>query len=479
MFRGSTAGGAHGPFPAVPPAGFPRDPLAPSPLRRIVAAISIIGVLFAAFYSLVEGSPGERFVQIGLAVGALVYLLTFVDILIGIGFLIACIAMSPELSLGGVGDLRLEDFLTPALLLSWLGRSMRDRERVIATPLAAPAMLYLGAMTLSTLIGVSAGTTQPGRSFAVLMKYAEYYVLFLLIVNNVRTPREFKAVALFALFAAAASALLASRPSASPGDFSSVRPTGPEGETANIYGGFLVLHLGLACSLLVFARTAFLKVASLASVLAMGSTVMGTLSRTSYASFAIGLTLVGVLLERRLLALLLAAGVFFFVLAPDQAADRAGNLMTVAAGGSHPSLDARFQAWEMISNRMTGTRYLLGHGAGSIPFADADSEYFRILADTGMLGLALFGWILLRIGRMAWAAYRAQPRETFGYAYAVGFLVSFVAILIHAFAATSFTSIRTMEGFVILCGLTAVLHHRGEEWDRPDSPPNPPPFSGR
>lgn len=466
-----------GPLPAA--FARDRDPLAPSPLKRLAVTITIIGVLFASVYSLAEGTASEKFVQVGFAVGVLVYLLTLVDVLLGIGFLVACIALSPELTLGGVGDLRLEDFLIPALVLSWIGRSMRDRERVIATPLAGPALLYFAAMVLSTGIGVAAGTTAPGRSFAVLLKYAEYYLLFLLVVNNVRSPRDFKAIAVFAVLAAAASALLAGRSVLPGGESLSGRSHGPSGETANIFGGYLVLHLGIACSFLAFSRSVFLKVASFASVALMGTAVLSTLSRTSYASLALALLLVGAILERRLVVLLLIAGILFLAFAPENVSTRAEHLVGVASGDSNPSLDARIAAWEMIVIRLSGIEVFVGKGAGSIPFADADSEYFRVLADTGLLGLALFGWVLLRIGKTAWQLYRSQPRESFGHAYATGFLVAFAAILIHAFAATSFTSIRTMEGFVILCGLMACLHHHREAWSRDDAERDAVPFPGR
>lgn len=465
------------PGPPVAPFGkgvpYGPDPLAPSPLKRIAATIIVIGILYGAIYSMAEGTSTERFVQVGAAIGVLVYLLTFIDILIGLGFLIACVALSPELTLGGVGDLRLEDFLIPALLLSWIARATKDREPVITSPLMAPGLLYFAVMVVSSLVGIASGTTAPARSIAVLFKHVEYYLLFLLILNNVRSLRDFKALATFAVLSAAAGAMLVGPPVLTESGAMSERTHGPSGETANIFGGYLVLHLALAIGLFVFVRGAVLKFAALVSAVLMSTALLGTLSRTSYAAIAFALFVVGLLFERRLLAILAAGAVLFVALASEAASTRASDLLNVAAGGRNYSLDARLGAWQLVLSSLTGIHVLFGRGVGSINFGDVDSEYFRVLADTGILGLAIFAWILVRIGKMALALYRSQPRETFGHAYAVGFLIAFLAILVHAVASTSFISIRTMEGFLILAGLMAALHHHREEWAevRPESGP--------
>ena len=431
----------------------------PSPLKRIAATITIIGILYGAIYSMAEGTAAERFAQVGAAVGVLVYLLTFIDVLIGLGFLIACVALSPEMTLGEVGNLRLEDFLIPALLLSWVARAARDREPLIGSPLKTPALFYLALMVASTLAGISSGTTSPTQGTMVILKYVEYYLLFLLILNNVRSMRDFKALAVFAVMAAGASAALTV-----PVAPSSQRIHGPSGETANIFGGFLLMYLGLAVGFALYGRQVFPRLASAAAALLMSHAVLTTLSRTSYAAFAFALLVVGVLLERRLLVLLLVGSVVLLLAGSDAATSRTSDLIHVMSGGRNASLDARMSSWDLVMSSLTGVHLVMGRGAGSVRLGDVDSEYFKILADLGLLGLAFFLWALFVTGRTAYALYRSQARDSFGHAFSVGFLIAFVGILVHAVAATSFTSIRSMEGFVILCGLMACLHHHRKEW---------------
>jgi hypothetical protein len=441
---------------------FGAEPVPPSPFKRIAATITVIGVLYGAIYSIAEGTSAERFAQVGAAIGVLVYLLTFIDVLIGIGFLIACVALSPEMTMGEVGNLRLEDFLIPALLLSWVARAARDREPVIGSPLKGPALLYLSFMVVSTMVGITAGTTPAASSVLVVLKFVEYYLLFLLIVNNIRSHRDFKAMALFAVLAAGASAVL----TASLGADASTadRIHGPSGETANIFGGFLLMHLGLALGFALYGRDLFPRVACGTAAILMAHAVLTTLSRTTYAAIGFSLLIVGVLLERRLLVLLLLGSFALLLVGSEAATGRTQDLIHVMSGGSNHSLDARIAAWDVILSELTGFHLFLGQGAGSVRLGDVDSEYFKVLADMGLIGFAIFLWAMVRIGRMSYTLYRTRERDTFGHAFSVGFLLAFVGILVHAVAATSFTSIRSMEGFIILCGLMACLHHHREEW---------------
>lgn len=440
--------------------------------------VLLIGLLFYLGFSLTEGTTNSRFLQIGFSVGVLVYLATFVDILLGIAFLIACIGLGPEVSWGGMGDLRLEDFIVPALLLSWLTRSAHRREKLVPSPLSRPARVFFALMLLSTAIGIVAGTTAWPKAWPVLLKYVEYYVVFLIVLNNVRTPEEFRGLAVFALLVAAASALLhwGGHSEATAG-----RLHGPTGETANIFGGYLALHLALGLGLLLHSRTPGSRLLAVAGILVVGGALLRTLSRTSYIALVLGAAVFGVFKERRLLLFLLLL-VFVLPFVPESALSRMETLGDLASGPGPSSWAARVMAWDDVIAKLSGIQYLWGQGAGSTPLADVDSEYFRILADHGLLGVGLFAWLLIRLGRRANQAYNALPPRTVYRGYAAGFLIAFVTMTVHAVGATSFTSIRTMEGFVVLAGLVAALEHNLVGWELvPDpEPPAAPalPFAG-
>jgi hypothetical protein len=72
--------------------------------------------------------------------------------------------------------------------------------------------------------------------------------------------------------------------------------------------------------------------------------------------------------------------------------------------------------------------------------------------------------MLARIGRSANDLYKLLDPWTFSKGYAAGYLIAFFTLVVHAIAATSFTSIRTMECFILMTGFTLCLAHHREAW---------------
>jgi hypothetical protein len=424
----------------------------------------VLGLLVGSLgYVLLHGvrsAAPAAFLAIG-AVGAMVvYALSFVDITLGLALLVASISLSPELPWAGFQDLRLEDFLVPALLLSWLGRAGKTREPLTSSPLHGPLILYLAAVGLSTALALATGTQASRSPWLILAKYIEYYMIYLLFLNTVRSKQEFQALALFAVMSSVASCLVVSIPMADP----TSRVHGPSGETANIYGGYLAINLAIVVGLLLQARTFRHRLAASSAVVILGLTLLYTFSRTSFAAVAVGCILFGILKDRRLLA-----GATFFALllptaAPTGVWERLSTISRVVSGPDPDSWAARLAAWNTALSHVFSTSPLLGNGLGSVKFGDVDSEYVRIVADSGILGLALFSWVLWRMGRQTWTVLGRLAPGTFGSAYAAGFLMALTTMAVHAVAATTFTSIRSMECFMVLAGLFGSLAARHAEW---------------
>jgi O-antigen ligase len=111
-----------------------------------------------------------------------------------------------------------------------------------------------------------------------------------------------------------------------------------------------------------------------------------------------------------------------------------------------------------------------------VALGDVDNEYIRLIADVGILGLGLFGWFLVRIFRTASAHYGRLEAGSFHKGFAAGYLIAFTMICVHGIGATSFTSIRTMEMFMVLTGLMVCQAGRAAEWGLlPDVAPPPAP----
>src|SRR5690348_6576125 len=88
-----------------------------SPLPKILQVGGGLGVFMAMGYLLLRGLSLEELMLPAAALGLPIYLIVIVDPIIGLAILIAGIGLSPEFTVGGLKNLRMEDFLMPGLLL--------------------------------------------------------------------------------------------------------------------------------------------------------------------------------------------------------------------------------------------------------------------------------------------------------------------------------------------------------------------------
>jgi O-antigen ligase len=201
---------------------------------------------------------------------------------------------------------------------------------------------------------------------------------------------------------------------------------------------------------------------ALAAVVALLSVpLLYTLSRSSWlAAGAAGLVLLATTRRRRLLfGVLVLAGALLWLAAPGEVVERVTYTFTehresVAIGGVvlDPSASDRIRSW---SEAFTGFSQLplLGHGVTGYGFIDA--QYFRILAETGLIGLLAFGGLIFLLVRHTWRnASRVQGPLLRG--MSVGFLAGVAGLLVHAIGANTFVIVRIMEPFWLFAGLVMV-----------------------
>lgn len=427
-----------------------------NPLPKILQVMGTLAVFMSLGYLTLRGLSLEELMLPAAAIGLPIYLVVLVDPILGLAILIACIGLSPEFTIGGVRNLRVEDFLLPGLLLGWLLRAGRERTPFAPARIWGPILASLALMILSTIAG-STGRVGQAMTFLILGKYAEYLVLYLLVINTVRTESELRALSIFAILVALASSSLSIG-----GSFMSAASTlegrvrGPEGETSNIYGGYLGLHLLLALGLFLHSRTPGTRLAGGAAVVLLGISLLFTYSRTTYVAVGGAMLLFGALKHRRLLIILFILAVLVPILAPGSVMERIETVGGVTSGAT-PSWSARLYAWEWAMNRMSPVDRFFGQGIGSVRFGEVDSEYVRIFSDLGIVGIVLFSWLLFRLAKLANTTYDALEEYTFQRGYVAGYLMGLAAMIIHSVAATTFSAIRTEESFMILTGFMTVI----------------------
>ena len=88
----------------------------------------------------------------------------------------------------------------------------------------------------------------------------------------------------------------------------------------------------------------------------------------------------------------------------------------------------------------------------------------RVGVDLGFVGLGVFLWVLWRMGRIAFNNFDAPINDPTIKGFAAGYALAFLSVLMHMIGATSMSSIRTAEAFMILAGLASALYANREEW---------------
>ena len=85
-----------------------------------------------------------------------------------------------------------------------------------------------------------------------------------------------------------------------------------------------------------------------------------------------------------------------------------------------------------------------------------DAQYVRTLVETGLFGLAAFGWLMINIFRMAHLRLH-EAQDRFAVALSLGYLAGFVALLVHGIGANTFIIVRIMEPFWLVTALVVAL----------------------
>ena len=106
---------------------------------------------------------------------------------------------------------------------------------------------------------------------------------------------------------------------------------------------------------------------------------------------------------------------------------------------------------------------VFGHGTMGLGFID--SQYVRILGETGMVGVFTFMWLIFTIGRLALWGYSHSRDMLFKGLYA-GYIAGFTGLLVHGLSANTFITVRIMEPFwfmtAVIVAIMAIEHREFE-----------------
>jgi O-antigen ligase len=425
-------------------------------------------------------------IGIQVVIGLLIVITAVTSVSAALYLMIASMLLSPELAIGriegrGVGgrelSFRMDDVLLVVIGVSWLVKNILYRELALFrdTPLNRPIAVYMVVCVVATLIGVLNGHVRPITGFFFVLKYFEYFFVFFMVINHVRSEQQVVGLVVVLLMVGLIVSLYAIYQI--PGGERASAPFEGESGEPNTLGGYLVFILAIMIGLLLH-----IKIIPVRAVLLMlcGFAVlalMATLSRSSYLAGAVLLSAVGLTQWRRprVLTLLLVMVALIPLFAPQNVKQRVnetffghqyGGEIKVGNVGLDLSTTERLKSWAYVLKDWVHDPIL---GRGITGYAWADAQYVKIIGETGLAGLVAFGVIIYRLWRCARESFLTQT-DPFAKGLAHGFLLGLIALLAHGIGANTFIIIRIMEPFWLCAGLVMLLPTLSVKAEVPSSP---------
>ena len=397
----------------------------------------------------------------------LIITLTLVKMEVGLTVMIFSMLLSPEIIIGQVPGrdivIRFDDLLLAVITFSWLAKTALNKRLSLfkKTPLNIPFAVYLLICLFSTLRGAVFGHVDFAKGLFYVVRYSQYFLLYLLVVNYVQNRKQIKFF-LTCFFITCASVSVYGILQIPQG----VRVSAPfEGEVGepNTFGGYLLFILCIAIGIFLQNISPKLKFALLSLATLIIFPFLYSLSRASYMAIIFSF-LVFIIASRKRLALVTAMSMIIFLgmlLKPESVLSRVkstfrseqSNLASVGDVYLDRSASERIFMFQNSVESWTKNP-VLGRGITGSGFIDG--QYVRTLPELGIIGLLAFLWLLWTIFKQSLKVYNEVDDELYK-GLSLGFLAGFIGLTIHALTTNTFLILRIMEPFWFVAGMVMLL----------------------
>ena len=410
---------------------------------------------------------------IAFALGILI--ISFVSNEIALYILILSMLLSPEITIGGQGTetaaetgraviLRLEDLLLVIMGFSWFAKTAINKELalLLKTPLNRPIFYYIFVCSLSTLFGIYWERVEVKTGFFYVLKYIEYFFIYFMVVNNVERRNQLRNLTIIILFTCLIVCIvgIAQIPSGK-------RVSAPfEGEVGepNTFGGYLALILSIVIGLFLYSQSPKLKISFAAFGIIIIIPFLYSLSRASWIALVPMVITLLIFSPKRIFIVgcLITGLVLSPYFLPKSVEERIAYTFKEEKGnpsvkigkiGLDPSTSSRIISWQNVLKDYA-KHPIFGYGITGYKFVDA--QYFRVLAEVGIVGMLAFLWMIYSLMKEVVKIYYKVEEKLYK-GLSLGFLVGIVAMLTHGIGANTFIIIRIMEPFWFLAGIVMVL----------------------
>ena len=442
----------------------------PSSIQFIIPLVMLLGLILGLSYMIPELTATQT---LAIGGGIAVFIICLASTEAALYILIFSMLLGPEFIVGtteggalGRGvTLRMDDFVILLIGLGWLAKMAVNKELgvFLRTPINKPIAYYLLVCLISTLLGSLFLKVDLKTGFFFVLKYFEYVLVYFMVANHLKSKGQARNY-LWALLITCVIVSAVGMLQVPEGG----RVTAPfEGETGepNTLGGYLVFMISITAGLLLTTTSLGLRLIYGSMAFLFIVPLLFTQSRSSY----LALILAGMaflwLSEKRLIILIafIFAGLLLPFVAPKVVTERLSFTFTqrehrgqqIKVGGAtiDTSTTARLRSWGNVTRDFT-EHPVLGFGVTGYGFLDA--QYFRVLIETGLIGLFMFLFLLASIFRLTYHNFR-EALEPFDRGLSMGFLAGFIGLLVHAVGANTFIIVRIMEPFWFVLAIVIIL----------------------
>ncbi len=434
-------------------------------MAAIAVAVAVVGLFVLLDYRF-EQDP-HRLVKVLLGASLISGMMLWPRIgLLALPIVTPFLLWIPKLKIPGVNPVNILLF---CVFFFWaMGRGLRRQPIYRRGRLD---LLLLGVVLLAGLSVIRGAAFPTGYSydasdaglqfFRCSMTFTVYFIGFAM-VRGARDRRMLAWALVLGLIAEAVVTILYGRIGRGG------RATGSFGQS-NDLGSFLALFTVLAAALIPASRRLLARLVLAGAVAAGAFAVLLTVSRGAMAALAVGLLFVGIKSSRLLTFLLVAALLTSPLWTPDFVKQRVLGTQVESDASDELSLESssqlRVDTWHAVIDVVThhpldgvgfaGLGYVLPEAGSALGVDVKDSAhntYLRFLGEMGVLGLALFIWLLWSCFKLArdGAALASSP---FDRQLCVGLMASTLALAASCALGDRFFPIIITGNFWLLCAL--------------------------
>jgi hypothetical protein len=289
------------------------------------------------------------------------------------------------------------------------------------------------------------------------LKTVEVTLMYFIVISAIRSERDLR---LFIYVFCAAAAALGVWGMFEQGAGAGEAITGPAGHGGySLLGLTFVVLLAVLASLFLTQRARAPRMLLVLAAVPVVYSLLFTFSRQSYVGAAAAIAAIVWVRRRRLIVPALLLALALPVVVPEVVQERAESIITNAPDprtGTQPYATRVSALRERLPEVLLESP-LVGLGLAALPPGFLDNQYLLTVYYTGIIGLAVFLWLLWSALRTSYSAYGSLEGETRGLALA--WLAATVGLAVAGLAGSPFIAVRVRQVYWFVAALAVAAMH--------------------